>query len=179
MLRITAGEYSRRKVSCLDSIRATKSVVREAIFNIICARYSDILDGGKVLDLFGGTGILSYEALSRGASSAIINEINARHIAVARQNAEKIGVLDKVSFARGDALFYEGGYRGVDIVFIDPPFGKNYGIFTVENVLRNKRGRTLIVLELCKEEMLRFDHAYPNSGDARRYGRSYVKIMCV
>lgn len=180
MLRITSGVYKGRMLDGMDSIRSTKCIVREAIFNIVYSSYHEMLEG-TILDLYGGTGMVSYEAMSRGAKKAIINDINPVHRKVAMQNAFKLGVADRVTFSAQDALRYRTNFDEVDIVFIDPPYYKDFGHATVENIVNHKSSekRILIIIELCKEDMRSFLEVNSTYPEPRRYGRSYLQMFVV
>src|ERR1700749_3543258 len=88
-MRITGGKAARRILKApkgLD-VRPTPDLVKQAVFNRLGARGL----GARVLELFGGTGALSFESLSRGAVSAICVEKSQRHAEVLRQNAAAAG----------------------------------------------------------------------------------------
>jgi len=110
-------------------VRPTPDLVRQAIFNSLGERVLNT----RVLELFAGTGALSLECLSRGATHAVCVEKAARHAAILRQNLDaarldtprlEVRVLDAFT---GIAQFREAG-RQFDLVFADPPYGeKNVG----------------------------------------------------
>lgn len=82
------------------------------------------LTGAAVLDLFAGSGALGLEALSRGAAHATFVELAAPSLAAIRSNVETLGVGDRVTLHRGDAMrFVERIEPGAfDIVVADPPY---------------------------------------------------------
>ena len=130
-MRITGGKAARRilKVPKGFGVRPTPDLVKQAVFNSLGAR----VVGAQVLELFAGTGALSLECLSRGASSALCIEKTGRHAAVLRQNvqaagfpAESVRVREQDVFA-ALAQLAEGAAR-FDLIFADPPYGeKNVG----------------------------------------------------
>ena len=82
------------------------------------------LPGSRVLDLFAGSGALGFEALSRGAAQVTMVELLSPALTAIRANAEALGVQDRVTVRRGDALRFvrrlpAGAY---DIAFADPPY---------------------------------------------------------
>src|SRR4051794_41895544 len=89
-MRITGGKAARRilKVPKGLDVRPTPDLVKQAVFNSL----GDRVTGARVLELFAGTGALSFESLSRGAASAICVERSQRHAEVLRQNAAAAGV---------------------------------------------------------------------------------------
>jgi 16S rRNA (guanine966-N2)-methyltransferase len=95
--------------------------VREALFSILGA---GSVDGARVLDLFAGSGALGIEALSRGASEAVLVDSSATAVAAIRRNLEALGIEAEVR--RQDALAYlrsaSRDARQYDLVFLDPPY---------------------------------------------------------
>ena len=117
-MRIIAGDFRGRNLISPkgNSVRPTSDRVREAIFNIL----GDITDF-DFLDLFAGTGAVSFEALSRGATSATLVDKNLR---TARKNAELLGVSDKVSWKNLDIARFlsSAASKTYDVIFVDPPY---------------------------------------------------------
>jgi 16S rRNA (guanine(966)-N(2))-methyltransferase RsmD len=92
--------------------------VRETLFNWL----GQSLDGLSCLDLFAGSGILGFEAASRGAASVTFVERDPRAHTALRRNAEKL-VAAQVEIVRGDALeFLTSTMRQFNIAFADPPY---------------------------------------------------------
>lgn len=110
-------------------VRPTPDLVRQAIFNSLGARVGE----ARVLELFGGTGALCLECLSRGAAHAVCVEKSGKHAGFIRQNWELArlpnGVLEvrtQDAFAAIAQLASAG--EQFDLVFADPPYGeKNVG----------------------------------------------------
>ena len=120
-LRITGGELGGRRIQAprrrRGEVRPTTERLREALFSIL----GDV-SGLRVLDLFAGTGALGIEALSRGASDAVLVDRDAR---LAQRNIEALGLSARASVVRSDAARYlrrEGAGR-FDLVLCDPPYG--------------------------------------------------------
>ncbi|MDL2225334.1 16S rRNA (guanine(966)-N(2))-methyltransferase RsmD [Eubacteriales bacterium OttesenSCG-928-M02] len=123
-MRITAGEYRGRNVSAPKGTdtRPTASVVREAMFNIL----GDTVKGARVLDLFCGSGILSLEAISRGAAHALLVDGDPKAIRTAAENIRALGLEDTTTLWRMD---YQKAIRRAekinmvfDVAFFDPPY---------------------------------------------------------
>jgi 16S rRNA (guanine(966)-N(2))-methyltransferase RsmD len=94
--------------------------VRETLFNWLGQR----LDGLACLDLFAGSGILGFEAASRGAASVTLVEQDPRAFAALLRNAEKL-TATRVEIVRGNALeFLASTTRQFNVVFADPPYRK-------------------------------------------------------
>jgi 16S rRNA (guanine966-N2)-methyltransferase len=111
-------------------VRPTPDKVRQAIFNSLGERVRD----ATALELFGGTGALSLESLSRGAKHAVCIEKSPKHVSFIRRNL-KVTNLDETAYElrTGDVFtliprFAKEG-RTFDLILADPPFGdKNIDI---------------------------------------------------
>jgi 16S rRNA (guanine966-N2)-methyltransferase len=151
-MRIIAGSRRSARLETGDArgFRPTSDRVREAVFSVLGGEVA----GRRVLDLFAGSGAYGFEALSRGAASAIFVEKNRRVAAWIERN--------------GQALRFEGAYRIVrtdvsrflartaeaaasDLVFVDPPYEAGLVAPTLD-ALQRLPGRRLVVLERDKRE---------------------------
>jgi 16S rRNA (guanine966-N2)-methyltransferase len=130
-MRITGGKAARRilKVPRGLAVRPTSDLVKQAVFNSLGGRVA----GARVLELFAGTGALSLECLSRGATSAVCVEKSSRHAEVLRQNLEAAGFPPEALQVRVQDVFAAlaqlaaAGER-FDLILADPPYGeKNVG----------------------------------------------------
>lgn len=130
-MRITGGKAARRILKApkgLD-VRPTPDLVKQAVFNSLGER----VVGARVLELFAGTGALSFESLSRGAASAVCVEKSERHAAVLRQNYESSGLPPEALQVRVQDVFtvlahLAGSSAQFDLALADPPYGeKNVG----------------------------------------------------
>ena len=130
-MRITGGKAARRilKVPKGFDVRPTPDLVKQAVFNSLGGRVVD----ARVLELFAGTGALSLECLSRGATSAVCVEISSRHAEVLRHNSQAAGFPPETLQVRVQDVFVAvaqlaaAGER-FDLVLADPPYGeKNIG----------------------------------------------------
>jgi len=110
-------------------IRPTADLVRQAIFNSL----GDRVVGARVLELFGGTGALSLESLSRGAAQATCIEVSRKHARFIEQNFLMTGLSREKFQLRVQDVFAAlpqllGAAARFDLVLADPPFGeKNVG----------------------------------------------------
>lgn len=121
-MRIIAGKYRGSKLNTLEGLktRPTLDATKEAIFSSL----GGYIPGFIVLDIFGGSGALSLESLSRGAEKAYIMDNNIDAINIIKSNAAKLKVGNEL-------VIYHSEYKNVleklkhikfDLVFIDPPF---------------------------------------------------------
>ena len=100
--------------------RPTADRVKEAIFSSIQFE----VEGRKVLDLFGGTGQMGIEALSRGAAHCTFVDLQKQAVAIIRENVNSTGFADQSTVVQGDALAYLSRCREkFDLIFLDPPYG--------------------------------------------------------
>lgn len=110
-------------------VRPTPDLVRQAIFNSL----GDRVVGARVLELFGGTGALSLESLSRGAAGSVCVELAPRHARMIRSNVIAAGLPEHLFDLRVQDVFVaipQLAQTGVkfDLILADPPFGeKNVG----------------------------------------------------
>jgi 16S rRNA (guanine966-N2)-methyltransferase len=100
--------------------RPTSDRAREGLFSTLQSLRD--LDGVRVLDLYAGSGAVGLEALSRGASSAVLVESDVRAAAVIRRNAEAVGVTGARVVVDRVERFLAGSAAAFDIVFLDPPY---------------------------------------------------------
>jgi 16S rRNA (guanine(966)-N(2))-methyltransferase RsmD len=125
MLRIIAGSLRGRRLDVPDwaGLRPTSDKLRETLFNVLGPR----IVGARVLDGYAGTGAVGIEALSRGAAHVTFVDSDRRAIRLIESNLERCGLNERyaiirVDFARTPPLFTADPF---DIVFLDPPYGKN------------------------------------------------------
>jgi 16S rRNA (guanine966-N2)-methyltransferase len=119
-VRIIAGEWRGRRIAIPEgtSVRPTPDRVRETVFNWL----RDSLEGARCLDLYAGTGVLGFEALSRGAAAAWFVEQDAALIEALHATGRQLGAAPHV--VRRDALAFlrEPASTRFDVVFVDPPY---------------------------------------------------------
>lgn len=116
-LRITAGTLRGRRVPIPPGdVRPTSERARQAYFNIV----GDRISGARFLDLFAGSGIFSFEALSRGAVSATAVDSDRRNAEAIRKTAASFGVTVETVVA--DVLGRLKPSAGFDLVYADPPY---------------------------------------------------------
>jgi len=123
-IRIIAGKWRGRKLEVIDSpgLRPTPDRVRETLFNWI----QQEIVGARCLDLFAGTGVLAFEALSRDASEVVLVESDPKIVESLKQHAETLG-SENHTIQLADALSWlKQGIKGFDIIFLDPPFNQGY-----------------------------------------------------
>ena len=126
-MRITGGIYRSRALRAPRGTltRPTSDRVREALFSMLGG--AGALEGARVLDLYAGTGALSFEALSRGAAHATLVESSRPALAALRANVSDLGLTDRVFVGEADVarIVRQLAERGpFDLVFADPPWAQ-------------------------------------------------------
>ncbi len=181
-MRIVGGEFRGRPLATPrdHAIRPTTDRTREAVFNVLAHRHAGQLEGGRVLDLFAGTGALGLEALSRGASYCVFIEESAEGRGLIRSNVEAFGLTGRTKIFRRDAtqLGEAGTIAAFDLVFADPPYGKGLG----ERALRSARtGGWLRPGALCVVEEAASAPFEVGPGfsiiDERGYGETVIRFV--
>ncbi|HEL1619242.1 TPA: 16S rRNA (guanine(966)-N(2))-methyltransferase RsmD [Streptococcus suis] len=120
-MRIVSGNYGGRPLKTLEgkTTRPTSDKVRGAMFNMI----GPYFDGGRVLDLYAGSGGLSIEAISRGMEAAVLVERDRRAQAIIRDNIRMTKEDSKFQLLAMEAKQALAHLSGpFDLVFLDPPY---------------------------------------------------------
>ncbi len=121
-MRIISGKYGGRRISPpanMPHTRPTTDVAKEGLFNILQSRIN--LDGASTLDLFGGTGCISYELASRGATALTIVEKDNQMLDFIKQNIELLKI-ENVQILRMDVFQYLNTCtQQFDFIFADLP----------------------------------------------------------
>ena len=127
-MRIVGGEYKGRILKPGKSFKArpTTDIAKEGLFNILTNKYdfSDL----RVLDLFSGTGSISYEFASRGCEDIVLVEKDFHHFKYIQKTIEELKI-DSIKPIKGEVFkFVEKQTKSFDIIFADPPYDlKNLG----------------------------------------------------
>lgn len=176
-MRVITGTARGRKLKDLPGLdtRPTTDRVKESIFNII---QFDV-EGRRVLDLFGGSGQLSIEALSRGAAEATVVELNAAAVKIIRENVETCRFEQQCRVVPQEALTFLAGCREkFHLVFLDPPYAGPLMDQALERIaaidIVSENG--IIVCESALDKaMPELPHPY-EKGREYRYGKIKVTI---
>lgn len=128
-IRIVAGQFRRTPIEVIEAegLRPTPDRVRETLFNWLNYFWGGEFSNKRVLDLFAGSGALGFEAASRGVEHVQMVEQHPRAVASLRALRDKLGAT-AVRIHAGDAAHVLGRLEAArfDLIFIDPPFGKNW-----------------------------------------------------
>ncbi|WP_125335196.1 16S rRNA (guanine(966)-N(2))-methyltransferase RsmD [Streptococcus sp. A12] len=130
-MKIVSGTYGGRPLKTLEgkTTRPTSDKVRGAMFNMI----GPYFDGGRVLDLYAGSGGLSIEAVSRGMEQAVLVEKDRRAQAIIASNIQMIKESHKFQLLKMEAHQALSQLQGTfDLVFLDPPYAKEQIVADIE-----------------------------------------------
>ncbi len=176
-MRVIAGTARGTRLAPVpDGVRPTSDHVRESVFNAL----GQFFEGGRVLDLYAGTGALGIEALSRGCEGAVFVERDRRARAAIRQNLERTGFVDRTETLGGEVerqlgRLVERGER-YDLIFADPPYriaaAEVGGILHRLGALLGPGGR--VVVESGEAPV---EGPEGKKGVTRRYGGTFVTVF--
>jgi 16S rRNA (guanine966-N2)-methyltransferase len=123
-VRIGGGDWRSRLLSFPDvpGLRPTPDRVRQTVFNWL----GQDLHGLTCLDLFSGTGVMGFEALSRGARSVVMVEKSAQAHRALLDNQQQLAATDAVILQRDAQQFLAGNQQTFDVIFLDPPYQQGW-----------------------------------------------------
>lgn len=168
-MRIVSGKYKRRIISPPKNlpVRPTTDMAKESLFNIL-NNYIDFA-GKHVLDLFAGTGNISYEFISRGCDSVTAVDTDFGCVRFIKQTAEKLQ-MENLSVVKQEVFrFVNMTKRKYDIIFADPPY-KLENITEINNAIFNNEllsDNGWLIIEHPKE--IDFS-SYTGFQEHRKYG---------
>lgn len=168
-MRIISGKYRGRTINPPRNLRArpTTDFAKENLFNVL----NNLVDFEEcdVLDLFAGTGSISYEFASRGAKSVTSVEINPVHYNFIRETARQLGITNLHPVKANVFLYLKSCPKKFDVIFSDAP----YDLEGSEEVIREVFERDL----LTPDGLLIFEHSkkmdfstYKHFWQLRSYG---------
>lgn len=187
-VRIIGGQYKRRIVSFIDAegLRPTPDRLRETLFNWLIA---DIHDA-KVLDSCAGSGVLGFEALSRGAAHTTFIEVSSAQVTMLRQSAEQLRLdASNYQIIQGTAeqvlTQNQTIQRHFDIVFIDPPYAQDLWQPILTALIKQSliNTETLIYLEAHKDLTLQLDQLVASINESAEpladIAQSLIRFECL
>lgn len=168
-MRIISGLYKGRAINPPRNLRArpTTDFAKENLFNVL----GNLVDFEQcdVLDLFAGTGSISYEFASRGVKSVTSVEINGVHHNFIRETARQLGIRNLYAVKANVFLYLKSCPKQFDLVFSDAPYDLEGSEQVIDLVLKG---------DLLRDEgLLIFEHSrgmdfseHPNFWQQRSYG---------
>ena len=172
-MRIIAGEYRGRQINAPDSSRPTLDRVRENLFNIL----GPSIRGARVLDLFGGSGALGIEAISRGATADIC-DIDSGAIKMIRANLSLLKATAGV-YHIDYKRYLENTSNTYDYIFVDPPYESEY-IVDILNIVKDRgllNSGGLIIYEHSSDKKVDVDVKGYFVKDTRKYGHATLTFI--
>jgi len=178
-MRIIGGKFRSRHLVTLDGMatRPTLDKTKEAIFNSL----GNYIPEFVVLDVFGGSGALSLESISRGAAHAYIIDSNVEAIKIIKANAQALGVADQMTILQGSyvQMMEKLKNKKFDLIFLDPPFRmkviEELINFILDNDMLEKNG--YIMAEYPKCDVVCKDYPSLRIKLCRVYSSSEVVIF--
>lgn len=156
--------------------RPTLDRVRENVFNILQMK----VRGARVLDLFSGSGAMAFEAISRGAESAVLVDVDRAANAAQRQNAAKLHMQDQCHILNCDwrLALQQLQARGekFDLVFLDPPYAM-HDMSPVLDALRLLLQEDAVILLEHEAKTFPFTPDGYELYDNRKYGIAGVSFF--
>lgn len=179
-MRIITGKFKAKKLvvpkETDTTIRPTLDRVKEPLFSMI----RPYIEGARVLDLFAGTGNLGLEAISEGASFALLNDKSKTALNIISTNVRLTGTGScvKISAKEYDKCLKSLIGETFDIIFLDPPYATDYEQDAlnkiVEYSLLAKCG--IIVLESDKRKEINEEIDGLKMSEKRTYGRVTLRV---
>ena len=176
-MRVITGKARGINLKTPDGLqtRPTTDRVKEALFSIIQFE----IPGAKVLDLFGGTGQLGIEALSRGAKSAVFVDEREDACRLIKENLRRTRMEQDAQVVRGDYLDYLRRCRDkFGIIFLDPPYAEVFlenslNLITEIDILQSGG---IIVAERPLGKELPWDFSGYSRSKDYKYGKTLLTI---
>ena len=166
-MNILAGRFKGQKIRTImkASYRPTTSRVRKSIFDML-----GDLDDYSVLDLFAGSGILGFEAASRGATAITFVDNNRRNVKSIYANSQIFQDQVEMKVVFKDWYHYLRVRQEYDIILADPPYGKIDIARLVEKCLTTLLNNGRFVLETSSRESI------PVGGRSKKFGDTMITI---
>ena len=177
-MRVVAGTLKGRSIKAVKgtNTRPTTDKVKESIFNII----GPYFDGGVALDLFGGSGNLGIESLSRGIDRVIFVDRETIAINTIKQNVKDLKIEDQVEIYRNDAFKALKAIvkRGLqfDLILLDPPYKGQRINEIIEFIHENE---LLAIDGIIMSECLKEDELHESIGDIHLVKREIYGITAI
>lgn len=175
-MRIISGSRRGHKLHEFtgQDVRPTTDRVKESIFNLV----QGYVPSSRVLDMYAGSGALSFEALSRGAAYAVLLDNDPKSIEIIRKNVSELGFYEMCQIRNISCFDYAKSTNdSFDVIFLDPPYNKGLIEPTLmaiaENNLLNPDG--IIVLESDNTDF-KSEFSGLEMIKQRRYGRTFITI---
>jgi len=176
-LKITNGilKYKCIKINSNRDIRPTSAKVREAIFNILYSLGFNV-ENKNILDLFSGSGIVSFEFISRGAKTSTLVDSSKYAIKELIYNIKNLNIEDKTSIYQKDAsdfLKITPDLKAFDLIYMDPPYNYSNYLELTNIIIENKNKDTILIVE-AKDSSFLDDNLKEKLIKEKKYGTTVL-----
>jgi len=168
-VRIISGIFRGKRIHPPGNFKArpTTDFAKENLFNILIHQYD--LEEMDVLDLFSGTGSISYEFASRGARSVLAIEMDPRHFRFIKETCSSMQI-DQITVIRADVFKYlRKPVQAFDIIFADPPYD-HPGLAELPDLVLNSEVLNTSGLFILEHPGSYSFSAHPRFHQHRKYG---------
>lgn len=176
-MRIIYGKYGGRRFEAPRNLQArpTTDIAKESLFNILQNRID--FEGISALDLFAGTGSISFEFLSRGASNVVCVEMGRVQQQFIQKVAGELKIGRELQLVRGDVFrFLKNSSQQFDMIFADPPYALPELATLPDAILEGNmlKPEGIFILEHGKENDF---SSHPRFVELRKYGAVHFSFF--
>ena len=175
-MRIISGQYRGKVITPPRNLRArpTTDFAKENLFNVL----NNLVDFEElnVLDLFSGTGSISYEFCSRGAKSVTSVEINSVHYEFIRKTARELNFSQLYAVKANVFLYLKSCPTQFDLIFSDAPYDLKESVSVIDTIFEREllRDEGLLVFEHSKSDDF---SSHPHFSQVRHYGSVHFSFF--
>jgi 16S rRNA (guanine966-N2)-methyltransferase len=187
ILRIISGQYRAIKLIEPPKDKQLRPISNKNLKNIINILYSGNLLSNlniniseiKLLDLFAGTGIFSFENLSQNIASATMIDLSQKNIDIIKENGKLLKINDKIKIIKYNlANSLPKLPDKYHLIFADPPYNQNLTEKIFQNLEENYlEKKHLVIIESDKKEKLKFNHDKFQIIKEKIYGKSKFSFL--
>lgn len=174
-MRIVGGKFKGKRINApvFNELRPTTDFAKEALFNILSNKID--FENSNMLDLFSGTGSISFEAASRGCTQITCVEQHPKKCAFILKTLKELEVEHPLVLSKDVFKYLSNCKQSFDFIFADPPYElkniESLPDLIIPNILNNEG---LFVLEHGKKNDF---SQHPNFSELRNYGNVYFSFF--
>lgn len=153
-MRILSGTSKRRALNFCPSplVRPTKERVRQALLNVLVHRFAVDFAQATILEGFGGTGVFSFEVVSRGARNVWCIEKDPKTAHLIQENAQRLGMDRAIHVVVMDFFSFQPSQL-FDLVFLDPPYDEGLVFPALLHLLQSLSQKAVVIVECRKKDV--------------------------
>ncbi len=162
-MQIHSGQYKGRRIKTVKNLpyRPTTSIVRKSLFDIL-----HNISGKSVLDLYAGTGVIGFEAASRGAKQVTFVDSSLRVNSLLKINSASFN-YQNFHFIKKDAFSFLKSNKSYDIIFADPPYDYQSLDKLPSKVISSLNSDGMFILESSPQEFSISPYRVKDYGDTQ------------